>query len=149
MVPVQQVARKSGKSTQFAALCYRLRKNDRHEILLITSRRTGRWIMPKGWPMKGKSPDETAAQEAFEEAGVKGSIHDMSLGRYRFGRNRNRQGHRPSEAFVFPLKVKKLASKYKEKGQRKIKWFSPETAAMLVREPKLKRIIRQFDPKSL
>ncbi|MFT6696235.1 MAG: hypothetical protein ACJAXU_001739, partial [Paracoccaceae bacterium] len=54
-----------------------------------------------------------------------------------------------AEAFIFPLEVKKLSKNFKEKGQRKIKWFSPKKAAMLVREPKLARIIRSFDPKDL
>ena len=58
---------------QYAALCYRFRKDNTLEILLITSRDTGRWVIPKGWPMKGKRAHEVAAGEAYEEAGVKGT----------------------------------------------------------------------------
>ncbi|NOX74368.1 MAG: NUDIX hydrolase [Alphaproteobacteria bacterium] len=148
MLPVKKIRRKTGEGTQYAALCYRARKGRKVEILLVTSRKTGRWIPPKGWPMKGKSPEKAAAQEAFEEAGVKGQVYDFALGRYRYKRE-NGVGKPSDEAYIFPLEVEKLAKRFKEKGQRKIKWFSPKKAAMLVREPKLKKIIREFDPKLL
>ncbi len=151
MLPVKKVIRKAGKGTQFAALCYRSRKGKRgeHEILLVTSRGNGRWIPPKGWPMKGKRPDKAAAQEAFEEAGVKGRVYGDALGRYKYRRETYDSRKPSAEAYIFPLEVRKLAKDYKEKGQRRVKWFSPKKAAMLVREPKLKKIIREFDPKLL
>jgi 8-oxo-dGTP pyrophosphatase MutT (NUDIX family) len=145
MYPVEKILRKSGEGTQYAALCFRTRKGRKVEILLVTSRKTGRWIPPKGWPMKGKSPENAAAQEAFEEAGVKGQVHDIAIGRYRYQRD-NGAKKLSNEAYIFPLKVEKLAKDFKEKGQRKVRWFSPKKAAMLVREPTLKRIIREFDP---
>ena len=146
MYPAKKIRRKTGEGTQYAALCFRTRKGRKVEILLVTSRKTGRWIPPKGWPMKGKSPEMAAAQEAFEEAGVKGQVHDFALGRYRYHRENPSMSKISAEAYIFPLEVKKLAKDFKEKGQRKVKWFSPKKAAMLVREPKLKRIIRKFDP---
>ncbi len=149
MYPIKKILRKTGEGTQYAALCYRIRKGRKVEILLVTSRNTGRWIPPKGWPIDGKSPDEAAAQEAFEEAGVKGRVHDFALGRYRYKRDDQSAHTRSAEAYIFPLQVKKLAKDFKEKGQRKVKWFSPKKAAMLVREPKLKKIIRNFDPARL
>jgi 8-oxo-dGTP pyrophosphatase MutT (NUDIX family) len=149
MLPVKKVIRKTGKGTQYAALCFRLRKNKKVEILLVTSRRAGRWIPPKGWPMKGKKPQIAAAVEAHEEAGVKGQVFQMALGRYRYGRDPGTASHRPAEAFVFPLEVESLDKDFKEKGQRRVKWFSPKRAAMMVREPKLKKIIREFDPAQL
>ncbi|MFT4716407.1 MAG: 8-oxo-dGTP pyrophosphatase MutT (NUDIX family) [Paracoccaceae bacterium] len=145
----KKVLRKTGETTQYAALCFRTRKDNKCEVLLVTSRKSGRWIVPKGWPLDGKTPEDTAAQEAFEEAGVKGKIHDISLGRYRYNRENPANDRTSAEAFIFPLEVKKLSKNFKEKGQRKIKWFSPKKAAMLVREPKLARIIRSFDPKDL
>jgi 8-oxo-dGTP pyrophosphatase MutT (NUDIX family) len=148
MYPVKKILRKTGEGTQYAALCYRTTKGRKVEILLVTSRKTGRWIPPKGWPMKGKSPEKAAAQEAFEEAGVKGQVFDFALGRYRYQRE-NGANKQSDEAYIFPLEVEKLAKDFKEKGQRKVKWFSPKKAAMLVREPKLKKIIRDFDPKLL
>lgn len=149
MLPIKKVIRKAGKGTQYAALCYRKRSGKRYEILLVTSRGNGNWIPPKGWPMKGKSPEKAAAQEAYEEAGVKGHVHDISLGRYKYRRDNANSSKLSAEAYIFPLEVTKLAKDFKEKGQRKIRWFSPKKAAMLVREPKLKQIIREFDPKLL
>ena len=69
--------------SQFAALCYRV-KDGKTRVLLVTSRGTGRWIIPKGWPMDGKTPAETAAQEAWEEAGVTGKVQDMCLGLFSY-----------------------------------------------------------------
>ena len=149
MVPVKKVARRVGKGTQFAALCFRQSKSGGTEILLVTSRGTGRWIPPKGWPTRGKRPHKAAAQEAFEEAGVKGQIYKVALGRYKFRKNGNTGEQTASEAYIFPLKVNRLAREFKEKGQRKLRWFTPKKAAMLVREPKLRKIIREFDPTQL
>ena len=149
ILPVKKVVRKSGRGTQYAALCYRVRKGKSYEILLVTSRGAGRWIPPKGWPMKGLSPEETAATEALEEAGVKGRVHGVSLGRYKYTRTPDESRKISAEAYVFPLEVRGFAKTFKEKGQRQIKWFSPKKAAMVVREPKLKKIIRDFDPRHL
>ncbi|NOX39674.1 MAG: NUDIX hydrolase [Alphaproteobacteria bacterium] len=146
MLKARKVARKTGKSTQYAALCFRMHKRRGLEILLVTSRGTGRWIPPKGWPIKGKSPGLSAAVEAFEEAGVRGRVQKTALGRYRYHQSGDQETKPASEAYIFPLEVRLHAGKFKEKGQRKIKWFSPKKAAKLVREPKLKKIIRGFDP---
>ena len=74
---------KSDMRTQFAALCHR-RRAGRTEVLLVTSRGTGRWIAPKGWPVAGLTPAETALQEAWEEAGVRGRVEDLCLGLYSY-----------------------------------------------------------------
>jgi len=146
MVPAKKVARKAGPGTQYAALCYRLRRDGTPEILLVTSRGTGRWIPPKGWPIRGKRPHKAAAREALEEAGVEGRVYKLALGRYRFRRAGAAGGRVAREAYIFPLEVRRRRRDFKEKGQRKIRWFSRQQAAMLVREPKLKKIIRDFDP---
>ncbi len=99
--------------------------------------------------MKGKAPNTAAAQEAFEEAGVKGIVHGKSLGRYRYRRDAPESTKRSSEAYIFPLEVVSQSKHFREKGQRKVKWFSAKKAAKLVREPKLKRIIKAFDPAQL
>ncbi len=151
MLSSKKVIRKAGPGTQCAALCFRLHKtkSDKFEILLITSRGTGRWIPPKGWPIGGLSPAQSAAQEALEEAGVKGRIYEAALGRYEYFRAPPDLSRQPTEAYIFPLHVSHLARTFKEKGQRQVKWFSPKKAAAIVREPKLKKIIRGFDPKKL
>ena len=64
---------------QVAALCWRMGQGGAVEILLVTSRDTGRWVIPKGWPMDGKSASAAAAREAWEEAGVKGTVRPESI----------------------------------------------------------------------
>jgi len=149
MIPARKVAAKTREGTQYAALCYRSKPGKPVEILLITSRGTGRWIPPKGWPIEGLGPAEAAAQEAREEAGITGKVHTAALGRYKYHRLIAEAKNSSSEAFIFPLKVTGRLRNYKEKGQRKVKWFNRKTAALLVREPKLRKIIRKFDPKDL
>ena len=81
-----QSASKSDVRTQFAALCFRVVK-DKTQILLVTARRSGRWIIPRGWPMDNKTPSEAALIEAWEEAGVKGKAYEQSLGLYSYARD--------------------------------------------------------------
>jgi len=149
----KEVRRRSQRHTQYAALCYRLRKTSDGaktcEVLLITSRATGRWVPPKGWPIKGCSPSKTAATEAFEEAGVLGKVSKSALGRYKYLSDPERNSRSAGEAYIFPLAVEKMAKKYKEKGQRRLKWVSPKKAALMVHEPKLRKILRNFDPNAV
>ncbi|MFK7876217.1 MAG: NUDIX hydrolase [Paracoccaceae bacterium] len=134
--------------SQFAALCYKV-QNDKVRVLLVTSRRTGRWIIPKGWPMDGKTPAETAAQEAWEEAGVQGKVRDMCLGLFSYRKVLEDADDLPCVAMVYPVKVKSLATIFPETGQRKRKWVSRKKAAQMVSEPELARILRDFDPRLL
>ncbi len=138
---------KDGVSTQFAALCYRERK-DKVEVLLITSRRTKRWILPKGWPMDGMTPAKAAETEASEEAGATGKMKNSCSGIYSYSKEVDNMG-RPVIVAVFPLKVKKMLKDFPEKGQRTLKWFSRKKAASLVYEPELQQIIKNFDPSLL
>lgn len=133
---------------QFAAVCYR-RVNKGLEVLLVTSRDSGRWIIPKGWPIDGLSPAETAAQEAWEEGGVQGRLRDTCIGIYDYGKRRETGSDLPVSVAVFPIKVSRLKDKFPEAGQRKRKWFSLKKAAARVNEPALKKILRKFDPKKL
>ena len=135
---------KTGVRTQFGALCYRVR-DEKPQILLVTSRGTGRWILPKGWPIDGASPSEAAMQEAWEEAGVEGKVMSNSLGIYSYVKEDD--GERmPCVVAVFPVKVQKLKKKFPEVEQRSRKWFSLKKAASLVEEPELSQIMRGFDP---
>ena len=143
-----KVAHKMDVRTQFGALCYRI-KGGKIQILLITSRGTGRWIIPKGWPMTGQTPAEGAAQEAWEEAGVIGKTFDQSLGIYSYLKKIARRTSLPVVAMIFPVKVKSLANEYPEVGQRKRKWVSQKKAAKMVSEPELAHIIAHFDPRRL
>jgi 8-oxo-dGTP pyrophosphatase MutT (NUDIX family) len=134
--------------TQFAALCYRTRKTG-VEVLLVTSRDTRRWIIPKGWPMDGLTPADAAAQEAWEEAGVKGNAHDHVAGIYSYNKKMEDGPDLPCIVAVFPVEVKKLEAEFPEMTMRKRKWFTPKKAAARVRELELKLILREFDPSRL
>ena len=138
-------ARKSEVRSQFAALCYR-GHGKKVQVLLITSRGTKRWIVPKGWPMDGRTPAESAAQEAWEEAGVRGRPDGRCLGIYSFNKETEDQGILSCLAMVFAVKVDSLADAFPESGQRKRKWMSRAKAASLIEEPELARILKDFDP---
>ncbi len=139
---------KTDVRSQFAALCYKI-QNDKVRVLLITSRRTGRWIIPKGWPKSDMTPAKCALSEAWEEAGVIGKSRDMVLGLFSYRKSLEESDGLPCVAIVYPVKVNSLAADYPEVGQRKRKWVSRKKAAQLVSEPELARILRDFDPKML
>jgi len=139
---------KTDVRTQFAALCFRIVK-DQAEVLLITSRRSKRWIIPRGWPMDGATPSECAVTEAWEEAGVRGKAYDQCLGLFSYHKAIGPEKSMPCVAMVYPLKVKAMVSKYPETGQRKRKWMRTKKAASRVTEPELAEIIRNFNPKLL
>src|SRR6266849_9166919 len=94
------------KRVQYAALPYRVRRKFGTEVMLVTSRETRRWIIPKGWPQKGKAPHRSAAREAFEEAGVVGAIRRRSIGSFSYEKRLKKGGLVECEVFVFALKVK-------------------------------------------
>ncbi|RKF17254.1 NUDIX domain-containing protein [Roseovarius spongiae] len=141
-------ARKSDVRTQFAALCYRMR-DEKPEILLITSRGSGRWIIPKGWPMDGMTPSESALTEAWEEAGVRGKVYDQCLGLFSYHKAIGPERGIPCVAMVYPVRVKSLAPDYPEAGQRKRAWYRRKKAARLVTEPELAQIVANFHPRLL
>lgn len=136
-------------ATQFAALCYRVTKKKGTQILLITSRDTGRWVIPKGWPMKGKSDAEAAEREAFEEAGATGWLCADCAGLFTYDKVLKDGSKQPVVVSVFPMQVDRLVSDFPEKGQRRRKWYSPDRAAARVDEPELKDLMRGFDPSAL
>ena len=130
------------RGLQVAALCYR-KTGAEKEVLLITSRDTGRWIIPKGWPMRGKTDAEAALQEAWEEAGVKSAtIEGEPIGSFAYDKVLSRGLPLPVEAQVYSVRVEKLCDSFPEAGERTRKWMSPAKAANLVDEPQLKEILR-------
>ena len=128
---------------QYAALPYRL-VGRRVEIMLITSRATRRWVVPKGWPMKGVRPEDAAAREALEEAGLAGQIEDVPVGAYSYIKALKEGRAAPVRVTLFPLLVQEQAETWKEQGQRDRRWFPYHEAAFRVAEPGLRRLIRQF-----
>ena len=140
-----------GPHSQFGALCWRIGKRGA-EVLLISSRDTGRWIIPKGWPMKGRSGAEAAAIEAWEEAGVKGLIGAEKLGHFTYAKILKRDTKKPRAETcivdVFPLEVIRLASDFPEQHERRRKWFAPHDAAGKVAEAELKALLAGFNPRA-
>lgn len=133
------------KRAQYAALCYRLRENGGSpDILLLTSRDTGRWVIPKGWPMGARPGYEVAAQEALEEAGVIGEAERQPVGSFGYDKAMAQGVKMPCEVQVHALKVTEYAEEYKEKGKRRIEWVSAREAETRVQEPELKKLIHDF-----
>lgn len=123
----------AGFRPQYAALPFRLVEGE-PQVMLITSRDTGRWIVPKGWPERRLSGPAAAAREAFEEAGLLGVIGDEPIGRYVYDK-RLRSGRTvPCTVSVFLFRVQSEAEDWPEKGQRERRWMSPAEAALLVSE---------------
>ena len=91
--------------------------------MLITSRTTRRWIIPKGNPIAGLAPHEAAAQEAFEEAGLTGITCPTALGRFRYIKRRRVRGDREMSVAVFPLAVVGQAEYWPERDERETRWF--------------------------
>ena len=133
---------KFGSSTplQVAALPVRIRKG-KLEVCLITSRGTGRWIIPKGWPEPGKTLAETAQLEAWEEAGLKGEVAQQPLGECQFARVVDPGVEAVVRLRVFVLVEPRQAKRWPEKGERKLKWLNLEEAAEKVADDGLRALI--------
>ncbi|MGB5559214.1 MAG: NUDIX hydrolase [Paracoccaceae bacterium] len=132
------------KRLQVAALCYRRRKSGK-EVLLITSRDTGRWILPKGWPIDGLDEAGSALQEAWEEAGVRdGRIANAPIGTFDYQKRFNGGAEATCRTQVFPIEVEELARDFPERQERKRKWVTPGKAAEMVDEPQLRDMLRGF-----
>ena len=124
---------------------YRFNGEGSVEVLLVTSRETGRWIIPKGWPIKGFKPAKTAAREAYEEAGVRGRVSGRPLGSYVYEKRvEDRVASFPCEVQVFPLLVKTHLKKWPEFRQRKVRWFSISVAATVIDDDDLRRLILEL-----
>jgi 8-oxo-dGTP pyrophosphatase MutT (NUDIX family) len=128
---------------QFAALPQRV-KDGAVEVLLILSRETRRWVIPKGWPMRGRKPHRVAEIEAFQEAGVVGRVGKAEIGRYRYPKRLADGSVVTCEVAVFPLAVARRRKRWPERAERgKGRWMSPGKAALAVQEPGLASIIGQ------
>lgn len=142
---LRKSSRKGAKlRRQVAALCHRERGGKR-QVLLITSRERKRWIVPKGWPIDGLDDSESAAQEAWEEAGVKSAGIDAEpLGAFDYEKRVAGGENFPVRAEVFGIEVQNLEADYPEADERRREWVAPNEAADRVEEPELKRILRTF-----
>jgi 8-oxo-dGTP pyrophosphatase MutT (NUDIX family) len=129
------------RGRQVAALCWR--PGPILEVLLVTSLRTHRWILPKGWPMPGISSAQAAAFEAMEEAGVAGEVSPLPIGRYHY--IKEKKGREvPCSVDVYALEVRRELRNWQEKGTREIAWLPIAEAAQRVTEPELRHILLSF-----
>ncbi|MDK4715363.1 NUDIX hydrolase [Rhizobium sp. CNPSo 4039] len=129
---------------QYGAVCFRYRETKALEILLITTRETKRWMIPKGWPIKGLDGGQVAEREAWEEAGVRGKIKKGTFGYFTYLKSLDADQAIPSLVEVHLLEVRKQSRNFPESGQRTIQWMVPEEAARRVREPELKGLLMRF-----
>jgi 8-oxo-dGTP pyrophosphatase MutT (NUDIX family) len=129
-------------SQQYAALPWRQAQG--FEILLITSRETRRWVIPKGWPMPAHSASESAAQEAYEEAGVRGRMTAQAIGYYGYSKRLRGGGKKRFRVEVFGMEVTEVLDLWPEAHERTRQWLSPAEAAIRVNEPELAILIRAF-----
>jgi len=134
-------AKARGSLMQVAALCWR--SSPHLEILLVTSLRTRRWILPKGWPQDGLSLAQSAANEALEEAGVTGDIAAEPIGRYHYLKEKNGSAL-PCAVDVFSLLVTGERASWAEKDARQKLWLPAERAAAKIAETGLRRILTSF-----
>lgn len=150
MTQVKKIATEGLKSeaalTQYAAICYRYTDKGNLRLLLVTSRDTGRWVLPKGWPMKDRNGGECALTEAYEEAGVFGRLIDHCVGVYSYRKILAPGVDAPCVVTTYPVAVLGLRDDFPERDQRRRKWFAPEKAAEAVDEPELRALLRGFDP---
>jgi 8-oxo-dGTP pyrophosphatase MutT (NUDIX family) len=130
---------------QYGALPFRFTQEAALEILLVTTRQSRQWIIPKGWPIKGLRPAKSAAREAFEEAGVRGRVGGKSIGLFAYNKTLDGNGIRVScEVRVFPLLVRRQSETWPEIEQRVVQWVTPEKAVTLIKEPELKAVVAAF-----
>jgi two-component system phosphate regulon sensor histidine kinase PhoR len=132
--------------TQYGVIPVRTTAEGGVEVLLITSRETRRWVVPRGNPIPGRSPAESAAQEAFEEAGIVGPVDREPIGRYFYRKRRRNGALLPAEVQLFRMEVDEERDDWPEKGERERRWFAPQEAAAAVAEGELAELIRSLAP---
>jgi 8-oxo-dGTP pyrophosphatase MutT (NUDIX family) len=137
----------NGAQQQYAALPWRRRADAAIEIMLLTSRDTGRWVIPKGWPVRGLSPAQSAAQEAREEGGLVGRVAERSVGRYHYNKRLSDGSSVVCAVEVFALEVDKQLRSWPERNERRTQWFALQDAAGAVDEQELAALIRALPEK--
>ncbi|MEX2617924.1 MAG: NUDIX hydrolase [Alphaproteobacteria bacterium] len=130
---------------QSAVIAYR-RRWFRLRILLVTSMNTQRWVLPKGHIGNGLTPRESAAQEAYEEAGVEGIVAPESIGAYHYIKAEGKGGG-GRRVDVYPMAVSRVLAHWPEMDQRRRKWMSLAESIDAVEEPELKQLLEKFGRK--
>ena len=132
------------KPYQVAAIPIRRGQSGAVEVLLVTSRDTRRWVVPKGWPWRKIKDHDAAAGEAWEEAGVRGRAVPKSIGSFTYDKRR-KDKVQPLRVLVYLLEVTEEAEAWPEATQRDRGWFPAARAAELVAEPDLKSLLRELE----
>lgn len=130
--------------TQYAALPWRKGEGDVLQVMLITSRETRRWVIPKGWPMKDRTPEDAAATEAYEEAGVVGTPGHKALGVFHYDKRLRSGRLQHVRVRVYPLEVAEARDIWPEMMERERQWTTPAEAAGMVDEPELRTLLAKF-----
>ncbi|QTC88860.1 NUDIX hydrolase [Brevundimonas pondensis] len=139
------VRTETSEARQVAVLPWR-RGDAGVEVMMITSRETRRWVIPKGGRMVGKTDPQAAAQEAYEEAGVQGETLDTVIGHFRYGKRLKTGAVQACVVAVYPLEVLIQLGAWPEDQQRQRRWMSQAEAAEAVHEADLAQLIREFRP---
>jgi 8-oxo-dGTP pyrophosphatase MutT (NUDIX family) len=134
-----------GARHQFGVLPFLVEPDGGLRIVLVTSRGSGRWTIPKGNPMAGKKPHRAAEKEALEEAGLVGKVGKRPLGSYALWK-RMSDHFELATVTVFPFEVTRLLPSFKEMAVRTVESFPQAVAADLVQESGLAELIRGFKP---
>jgi 8-oxo-dGTP pyrophosphatase MutT (NUDIX family) len=130
--------------TQFAALPFRAEDGNSPQVMLITSRESRRWVIPKGWTIKGLKPPQVALREAYEEAGLVGRIvGKRPVGAFYYEKNMT-ESRQACRVWVFLMRVDNQLDDWPEKDQRETRWFDPLEAASLVAESDLQCLLREL-----
>jgi len=140
------MGKKSGRTklrVQYGAVPYRFSPIGEIELLLVTTRETRRWMIPKGWPIRKLSPVKTAMQEAYEEAGVSG-YGGPAVGKFRYLKVLRSGPPQLCEVQAFPLRVQQELDDWPERKERERRWFKPGEAADAVEEPSLRDLLTNF-----
>lgn len=124
---------------QYGVIPYRRGADGAIEVMLVTSRETRRWVIPRGNPISGLTGQQSAAREAFEEAGVEGALAD-AIGSYAYDK-RKASGIVPAEVTVYPMAVSSVLDNWPERHERERRWFAPEDAAAAVDEAGLSALV--------
>ncbi len=128
---------------QVAALCRRVR-NGKTEVLLVTTKTTRRWILPKGWPIQKFRAHRTAEIEAFEEAGVTGKVHEIPFASFQSHKGAAAGLKLKTEVLVYLIDAEADAQDFPESGKRKVRWVSIDEAIKLTDEPGLIDVLQRL-----
>lgn len=137
-------SRASGQARRQCAALPLVGEGTAARVVLVTSRETRRWVIPKGWIEPGEAPHRSAAREAFEEAGLVGEVDAVPLGVYAYDKRMRTGFMTPCEVLVFRFRVARMLYDWPERRERTRRMVTPHAAAALVQEPQLAALLRQL-----